>query len=202
MVVGAERAISDDFQTYLGSLVKDNKLARVVIDECHLIISADYREKLKELKILRAQPVQMVLMTATMPPSREQEFERKMLMAGEARWVRSPTMRTNFVYRVEQSQYPGTLEEEAYSYVQRRVNVLLRSERAVVYCRTTAQCEELAKKLECDCYYAGRDGNKEAFSRWISGVHKVMVATGALGWGPAWTSKGSRWWCTSASRTR
>jgi len=183
VVVGAERAGSDEFQSYLDSLVHDNNLARIVVDECHLVISAKYRERLKDLQILQNQPVPMVLMTATMPPSREQEFEEAMLLEREADWVRSPTMRKNFAYQVLKSRHISTLAEESRKYIKRRVNALPDSERAVAYCRTKKLCRCLARKLGCDYYYAGHDGNRNAFSDWIAGVHKVIVATGALGTG-------------------
>jgi hypothetical protein len=183
VVVGAERAVSGDFLTYLGSLVVNGRLARIIIDECHLIISAKYREKLKSLRILRAQPVQVVFLTATMPPSWEQDFADSLLMKGVAKWVRSPTIRRDIAYRVRVSQYQSTLEDEVCEFIRERIAGFDDWQRAVVYCRTRDQCTSLADELGCGCFYSQHEDNEKALEEWARGDHKMIVATGALGTG-------------------
>ncbi|KAF2463237.1 uncharacterized protein BDR25DRAFT_362955 [Lindgomyces ingoldianus] len=55
-------------------------LRRVVVDKCHLIFTASHwRQKLAKLKNLRLLLCLIVLLTATLPPSRECELEAGML---------------------------------------------------------------------------------------------------------------------------
>jgi superfamily II DNA helicase RecQ len=75
VIVSAETATSKGFAKYVAELYLSGTLARVFFDEAHLIITdVGYREKLGELKKLRV-PIQLVLLTATLPPSYQKELE-------------------------------------------------------------------------------------------------------------------------------
>jgi superfamily II DNA helicase RecQ len=89
-----------NFISYAGTLHEKGLLQRVVVDECHLIFtSSDWRPKLAKLKNLRLLPCPIVLLTATLPPVREAELERAMLMEG-AKYIRASTVRPNIRYLV------------------------------------------------------------------------------------------------------
>jgi hypothetical protein len=52
----------------------------------------------------------------------------------------------------------------------------------VAYCRSKADCEELAGGLNCGFFYAGNPNNPEALKKWLT-EGGMMVATTALGTG-------------------
>ena len=43
-------------------------------------------------------------------------------MEGKAIWIRALMMRRNFIYRVQESRYPSTLEEETCEFIRERVD--------------------------------------------------------------------------------
>jgi hypothetical protein len=66
---------NDNLISYASMLSGKGLLRRVLIDECHLIItSSDWRPKLALLKNLRLLPCPMVLLTPTLPPVREDDL--------------------------------------------------------------------------------------------------------------------------------
>ena len=70
VLVSAEAASSKDFVKYARRLIAEQKLDRIVIDECHLtVIAAEYRPSIVELTAIRSLRTQFVYLTATLPPS-------------------------------------------------------------------------------------------------------------------------------------
>ncbi|KAK3059396.1 hypothetical protein LTS18_010971, partial [Coniosporium uncinatum] len=91
VVVSADVAGSWSFLGYASFLAQVGYLRRVIIDECHLTFTAsDYRPKLAHLKRLRSLHCQMVLLTATLPPTLEDELSESMLVR-DARYIRAGT---------------------------------------------------------------------------------------------------------------
>ncbi|KAF2462549.1 uncharacterized protein BDR25DRAFT_132956 [Lindgomyces ingoldianus] len=89
-----------NFLGYATMLSTKGMLRQVVVDECHLIFTASHwRQKLAKLKNLRLLPCPIVLLTATLPPSRECELEAGMLVRC-ATYVRASTVRPNTRYFV------------------------------------------------------------------------------------------------------
>jgi superfamily II DNA helicase RecQ len=108
---------SGQFLSYAALLARQGVLRRVVIDECHVAITADsWRTALRRLKDIRLLPCQQVLLTATLPPSQETLLREVMLMPGAT------------VMRAETTQRPGTCY-------------------AVVYCQRHAQLRAMAVRL-------------------------------------------------------
>ncbi len=67
-----DQATNPLFIRYIKALIKNRRIARIVIDEVHLIlIHADFQPVMKLLQWLASLPVPIVVMTATLPPSLE-----------------------------------------------------------------------------------------------------------------------------------
>jgi CRISPR/Cas system-associated endonuclease/helicase Cas3 len=81
------------------------------VDECHTAITADsWRPKLARLKDLRLLPCQLVLLTATLPPSQAGQLQEALLVRG-ATIVRAPsTQRPRTKYVVIQCQRRSLVE--------------------------------------------------------------------------------------------
>jgi superfamily II DNA helicase RecQ len=103
---------NDNFIGYAGLLQTKGLLRRVVVDECHMIFtSSDWRPKLALPKNLRPLACPVVLLTATLPPVREDELESGMLVHN-AMYIRASTVRPNTRYFV--SWCPGDGNGDGY----------------------------------------------------------------------------------------
>lgn len=80
VLVTPESAVGEDLATFLNRLRATRQLDRIVIDECHIVLSRRYafRKQMQQLGRLVAAETLMVLLTATLPPSEEDELFRPM----------------------------------------------------------------------------------------------------------------------------
>ncbi|KAI1516665.1 RecQ family helicase [Pyrenophora tritici-repentis] len=186
VVVSADAAgdttSNGNFLGYANMLSGKGLLRRVVVDECHLVITlSDWRPKLALLKNLRLLPCPIVLLTATLPPVREGELATSMLLPC-ATYIRASTVWPNTQYYVSWCER-GKAQETALAMCRRQQQLLLhRGEKGVVYCRSKQQCEELAEALRCACYHASDIERVERLKQWLLDGG-LIVATSALGTG-------------------
>jgi superfamily II DNA helicase RecQ len=120
----------------------------------------------------------------------EKDFRRFMLVE-DAAIVRATSSKLNIRYRVMRVKGGGeaALEgglREAMRMIKAR---MLPGQKGVIYCRTTTQCEALAKKIGCLYHHSGPSmkaaDRKAAREAWASGRSESpwMVATTGLGTG-------------------
>jgi superfamily II DNA helicase RecQ len=112
----------------------------------------------------------------------ESDLEATLSSTVSTSWIRASTARKTTKYIVDESIVDGELIEEAVRRYKNLVAQLKRRERMVSYCRSTAECEELAGKLDCRLFYAGRPSNPEALKKWLA-EGGIIVASTALGTG-------------------
>lgn len=101
VLVTPEKALSPEFGSFVGRLRQTQRLDRIVIDECHVILNDrwDFRQRLQQLGLLAYAETQMLLLTATLPPSEEQKlFERMYWRRDGVRLIRASTVRSNIAY--------------------------------------------------------------------------------------------------------
>ncbi|KAF7174543.1 hypothetical protein CNMCM5623_007767 [Aspergillus felis] len=74
-----ESAVSPDFQMFLNRLRWTRRLDRIMINECHMVLNdqRDFRPQMAQLGWLVQACTQMVWLTATLPPSMEDELCRR-----------------------------------------------------------------------------------------------------------------------------
>lgn len=84
VLVTPERAVSPAFGTFITRIRQTQRLDRIVIDECHVVLNDrwDFRQHLQQLGKLAFAKTQMLLLTATLPPSDEDELFRRMYWRG------------------------------------------------------------------------------------------------------------------------
>jgi superfamily II DNA helicase RecQ len=189
---------SGQFLSYAALLARQGVLRRVVVDECHVAITADsWRTALRRLKDVRLLPCQQVLLTATLPPSIEAQFRETMLMPGATVLRAETTQRVGDCYAVVQCQryaelramavrLARTLMDEARCLPSAPLPLLQEAESAakgIIYCRSTALCEEIAGALGCPAYFAEMKGSRaEVLQTWRQ-LGGLIVSTSALGVG-------------------
>lgn len=76
VLVIPEAALSDGFRSFLTRLHITRALDRIVIDECHVMLNdqPEFRRQVRQLRQLVSLEVQMVLLTATLPPTKERKL--------------------------------------------------------------------------------------------------------------------------------
>ncbi|KAG9385482.1 RecQ Superfamily II DNA helicase [Pyrenophora tritici-repentis] len=116
----------------------ESALDRIIIDECHIVLNRQYtfRKQMQQLGKLVAVETQMVMLTATLPPSEEDELFRRMhFERGQVRMFRAPTARSNIAYRVvrvEKERKRQEVEATVLAMVQQKVRKY-KSGKIVVY---------------------------------------------------------------------
>lgn len=196
--VTPESAVSVGFMSYLNRVKR--RLDRIVIDECHVILNDDsgFRKRMSQMGRLVAAEVQTILLTATLPPSKEQELWKRMFWKGEEVCMfRARTTRGNIRYsvvevqgrvgvevqgRVGKSATKKEEEEFVVKLIERKFRQY-RPGKVIVYCNTRTKVKRLAEELGVDAYYSNADMKTEKFEDFVSGRQQLIVATSALGLG-------------------
>ena len=180
--ISADR-LSRSFFDYVGRMRSKGLIRKIYVDECHLAVTAhSWRPKVAELSELRGIGVPLVMLTATMPLYMESDLESTMSSTVSTSWIRASTARKTTKYTVNDSIADGKLMEEAVRRCKNLTAQLKRRERMVSYCRSKADCEQLAGELNCGFFYAGNPNNPETLKKWLT-EGGMMVATTALGTG-------------------
>ena len=113
--VTPETAVTKKFGEFINRLQGKHQLDRVVLDECHYILDID-RSFRPRMAVLGQQVndwrIQVVYLTATLPPTEEEEFFKRMKVSKEELCIiRCPTSRVNIRYRVVAVQGKEAEEE-------------------------------------------------------------------------------------------
>jgi superfamily II DNA helicase RecQ len=189
---------SGQFLLYAALLARQGVLRRVVIDECHVAITADsWRTTLRRLKDVRLLPCQQVLLTATLPPSQEGELRETMLMPQATVLRAETTQRLGTCYAVVRCQRRAELRAMAVRLARTLMDearclpcaprlplqAIESAAKGIVYCRSKRLCDELAGALGCPAYYADIEASRvEVLETWRQSGG-LIVSTSALGVG-------------------
>jgi superfamily II DNA helicase RecQ len=189
VLVTPESSVREAFATFLNRLQATRQLDRIVIDECHVVLNQQYtfRKQMQQLGWLVAAETQIVMLTATLPPSKEGELFRRMHFDPEqVKMFRAPTARTNVAYGVVKVGKQATkqeVEETVLAMVRRKLRKYKASGKVVVYSNSVPKVKALADKLHCQAYYHNATGKASMLELFMAGRQRIIVATSALGMG-------------------
>lgn len=197
ILVTPESAVTLAFDRFIGEKRLSHQLERIVIDECHVILESiakgpqprkkkAWRPEMLRLCEMAQKEVQVLYLTATLPPSEEAQFFHTIgVPETEVVQFREATTRPNVAYQVV--EYRRDEEDEA---VQRLVEQMKEKYPApgqiIVYCKKVVQAERLAGVLQCSVYHRtiGDATQKRAILQQLTGqTERVFTATNALGLG-------------------
>jgi superfamily II DNA helicase RecQ len=187
VIVTPESAVTKAFGRLINSEYYSGRLERIVIDECHVVLDSinGWREKIKELKEMTEKGVQMVWMTATLPPKTEEVWMKVMgVDETKATWVREATTRKNIAYRV-QEYMKADERQEVKDLVAAKLEEYSDGI-IIVYCQRIEQCKTLSEELRCPTYFreVGIGVEKARLLEELRrGRIRVITATNALGMG-------------------
>jgi RecQ family ATP-dependent DNA helicase len=187
VIVTPEAAVGATFSTFLNRLQGIHQLDRIVVDECHTVLdsTARFRPQLRELGQMARRRVQMVYLTATLPPRDEAEFTEIMKVDVPAEHVfRAATSRPNIEYRG--FEYEGDEEEATCRMVQEKLEEFPAPAKMIVYSSSVATTQALSQALQCHAYYrdvGDRKQKEQIRTEWQSADGRVVIATNAFGLG-------------------
>ena len=101
VLVTPESVRSEDFIRFINRIRGQERLNRIVIDECHVVLNdqQDFRPRLQKLEELNRAQVPMVMLTATLPPVEEARFMKRMwIQPSDVQVFRATTTRKNIQY--------------------------------------------------------------------------------------------------------
>ena len=99
ILVTIEKTVDPRFHEYVVELVNEDLLARIIVDEAHLAVAHAFRDIMHTLIWAASRGVQLVLQTATMPPSIEALIFKAFGVTAYS-VVRASTARPNISYNV------------------------------------------------------------------------------------------------------
>jgi superfamily II DNA helicase RecQ len=102
--VTPEAAVGEAFGHYINRQQAIGRLDRIVVDECHVVLDSldGFRSRMLALRNLVQAETQMVYLTATLRPRKEQQFIDAIGLPPkkQCKWFRGQTTRKNIQYQV------------------------------------------------------------------------------------------------------
>lgn len=193
VLITPESVENEEFVDFVARQRMLQRLDRIVIDECHVVLNeeAEFRPLLQQLGKLRSAATQMVLLTATLPPTAEDIlFKRMGWPRDQVLLYRSRTSRHNVAYRVhtvpveeghdhpfQWVQMPSVVE-----FIQDRIRRAYPG-RVIVYGTVREHVTVLAERLGCAAYHGKQVDKDGILASFRSTPGAVITATSALGMG-------------------
>ncbi|KAI9812054.1 MAG: hypothetical protein M1826_002973 [Phylliscum demangeonii] len=175
VLVGAEQALQARFLQVASTLQHQERLARIVLDEAHLALTAaSYRPLLPALGELRRLPVPFICLSATLPPI-------KMPAPME---IRASADQPNLRYEMRKIPDARGWVEQVVAVIQRTLNGQVSNG---PYPVAGIICERVADELQAAPYHAqlNHHSRARALAWWSvpTESRRLLVGTSALGAG-------------------
>ena len=194
VLVRVENAVTPEFRQFLIRLEQGERLGRIVIDECHVLLTQrDFRPVMRRVtSVVRCVCVPLVLLTATLPIG--MELMLRLTMACESfRVVRKKSERRELCYKVmelgSEAKDRRDLDMAVWRVLQSKLREMGDEERVIIYCLQRKWAEELARFINdqagwelSQSYHADMEfrDRQKVYADWRDGMIKCVVATSAL----------------------
>jgi superfamily II DNA helicase RecQ len=179
IVVVADTSNAPEFHTFAMELFATNKLARVIYDEAHYVLThSDFRPQLLRLRQLML-PIQIVCLTATLPPCQQLMFEELMCVKG-CRYIRASSNRATTAYSVRCARGNEGVEDFAVKIIKEWKAQSLRFQKILTYACRVKQLEYMRGQVGGAVYNRGKENKAVNLENWELGKFQELFATGAL----------------------
>jgi hypothetical protein len=181
VLVAVETCVWDEFKSYAETLICLGCLARIVVDEGHLIHThASFRPCTEMLEYLGRMPTSIVIMTATCPPNLEQSLFTKLgrqVYQVVRRGTDRPEIAQSFV-----ALSSNDLEKQVTTRVQSLTQQFRKQDRALLFCRSHDKCDRMAILLGWKPYHASipLDDRAKYKKMWEDGEFVGLACTSML----------------------
>jgi superfamily II DNA helicase RecQ len=181
LLITIEQTMSGMFHRYAASLAATSRISRVIVDEAHLLLTHEsFRPVMGTLQWLGQQGVQVVLQTATLPPTLEPDLFAALGITSY-RICRSKTSRSNISYNVircPRADLQTTLEKQF-----RQAMAYATDNRILIFCLSRVEAEQTAQLLRIPSCHAGMSEEEtgELLTQFRSGAVRAIACTSILG---------------------
>ncbi|KUJ10584.1 uncharacterized protein LY89DRAFT_596276, partial [Mollisia scopiformis] len=189
VIITLESAVSKTFGTFLDRLQGLHLLERFVFNEYYtpLDSTAEFRPKMRQLGELMEREVQIVYLTATLPPYAELEFMNIMRIKADDVYIfRSPTSRPNIAYSIveyEEDEFGRRDIIAACRLVEQKLEEYAALAKIIIYSSSIITTQEVSSALGYHAYYrdVGDTAVKDEIRKaWESADRRVVVTTNAF----------------------
>lgn len=181
ILVTVEKTMDERFHEYVIQLVNANRLVRIVVDEAHLAVVQEFRSVMHTLTWAASRGVQLVLQSATIPPSIEARVFKAFGVSTYS-VVRTSTARPNISYNVFRVANEAEMDTKAEELL---ANILeMPGHRGVlIFCKSRAYAEEFSRRNNIPCCHAGVDPkeNSAIVKQLRDGKIRAIITTPILG---------------------
>ena len=144
IIITIDKTAREDFIAWLNVLVSKNRLARIIIDEAHLVLAhKSFRPIMSQVSWVGATAIPTILLTATLPPAAEETLFKAVGIECPI-ICRLPTFRANISYSVVQV-LEGDIEDQVEKEVKRRV---VAGDRYLVFVQTKEEARKYGERLD------------------------------------------------------
>ena len=181
VLVAVESCEWDGVKTYITTLIRTGRLARIAVDEAHLLLQqASFRPCLDVLEYFGQMPTSIILMTATCPRHMEGRLFEK-VGRKVYRVLRRDTDRPEIAQQMVHLP-PTDIEKTVADKISLLTGDFSRKDRALLFCWSRDECDAMAALLRWKPYHSGisveeRLRNKQ---QWTEGDVVGLVCTSML----------------------
>jgi superfamily II DNA helicase RecQ len=183
IIVAIDSTSWEVFQDFMRKLQANNRLARIIVDEAHLALEHEsFRPVMGLLKWIGGLGVQIVLQTATLPPTQEQAL-LNIFGITMCHVSHTETPRPNISYNVVRAA--GANLDTAVSEAYQKAIGYSETNRVLIFCRSKADARHTTQMLNiphCDADMSQDEINALLGSFW-NGSQRAISSTSILGVG-------------------
>ena len=177
---------------FLARLERENRLDRLVIDECHIYITAKYRfQRLQHIADITQRRAPIICLTATLPPRIESRLRDLLKYTPQnCTTLRTSSLRTNL--RMDIYHFPSwnDILNELHGIDAPDKRKLLdrlcdgiSSPRGIIYAITKANAEDIGSILKAPVYHSDISDRSSILEDFCTGTSPWIVGTSGLGAG-------------------
>lgn len=178
---------SEQCKKAINKLYRDQKLARIVVDEAHCVSNwgHDFRPDYKELKYFKNEypDIPVMALTATASEQVRMDIVHNLQLSNPV-LLKQSFNRTNLFYQVVKKGKNAVFE------ISDAIKSRFHNQTGIIYCHSKNSCEQTASLLQrnginCAYYHAGMESDErmQVQQAWQSDNIKVICATVAFGMG-------------------
>ncbi|KAI6016335.1 hypothetical protein BKA83DRAFT_4497957 [Pisolithus microcarpus] len=184
ILVTADRALTAPWRSALAMLNEQKKVARLIFDEAHIpLMTKSYRVALQNIHELRSISMQLVLLSATLPPWCMEEVKSSFQLLRQTKIVQHCTNRPELSYHLERVA-SESVQDRVLEVLEMESSLWTDRDRGLVFVTSIAAGHSLCQ-LTAYPFYNGDKGTTDAerqlaYQQWIGGMPKVLIATTAF----------------------
>ncbi len=191
LLVSADKARTTAYWQAVAELNTRKPVIRIVFDEGHFAFTVnDFRRSLRDLYELRSWPLQMIVLSGTIPAQSE-SFICSSFGLHNPYIVCTTTHRPELEYILEQPRKRSSdILQRVGEIVNEELVTFSDDDRALIFVPFLDEGQAIAQSLQCDFYHGhdkknldSIDNREQIYNDWIKGNKLMMVCTSAFGAG-------------------